>query len=243
MNHATSPQMTILLAEDDTHIREGLSDMLEREGYQVIGAKNGQVALDKYSSNDIDFVILDIMMPLLDGYSVCKKIRQQNDRIPIIFLSAKSEEIDKVLGLELGADDYINKPFGIAEVRARIKAVARRCLAQKQTTQTDNNQFNFGDLLVLPNELRAKRGDEVIELSLREIKILQCLQAHHDKVVTRDMLFDFVWGYDHCPNSRTLDQHISKLRKSIELDPQHPTLIQTVHGQGYRYDNFIYNKN
>lgn len=232
--------MTILLAEDDVHIREGLSDMLEREGYQVISAENGQVAIDKYRNHNIDFVILDIMMPLLDGYSVCRQIRQHNDSIPIIFLSAKSEEIDKVLGLELGADDYINKPFGVAEVRARIKAVARRCLAQKNTASDtalgDNNQFSFADLTVLPNELRAKRGNEIIELSLREIKILQCLKNHQGKVVTRDMLFDFVWGYDHCPNSRTLDQHISKLRKSIEPNPQHPTLIQTVHGQGYRYE-------
>lgn len=234
-NQHMTANMTILLAEDDLHIREGLTDMLEREGYQVIAAENGQVAWDKYQSSTVDFIILDIMMPLLDGYSVCKKIRQQNAHIPIIFLSAKSEEIDKVLGLELGADDYINKPFGIAEVRARIKAVARRCL-QNKDTETNDNQFKFGDLTVIANELHAQRGNEVIELSLREIKILQCFKNNAGKIVSRDMLFDFVWGYDHCPNSRTLDQHISKLRKSIEADPQNPILIQTIHGHGYRYN-------
>lgn len=225
--------MKILIAEDDVHIRNGLSDMLSREGYTMITAENGKVALVKYQQELPDFIILDIMMPELDGYSVCKEIRKHDEHTPIVFLSAKGEEIDKVLGLELGADDYINKPFGIHEVRARIKTIARRCLKAKQNSP--DQTFQFGDLLVSPAELCAKREQQIIELSLREIKILMCLWQHKNQVVTRDMLFDCAWGYDHLPNSRTLDQHVSKLRKLIELDPVTPILIRTIHGAGYRY--------
>ncbi len=229
--------MKILIAEDDTHIRQGLEDMLLAEGYEVLAAENGRVALELFAKHSIDFIILDIMMPELDGFSVCREIRQQDAQVPILFLSAKSEEIDKVLGLELGADDYINKPFSLAELRARIRAITRRCLNQNQ--QADNPSFAFGDLIVYPDALQATReieGKEIhISLSLREIRLLTCLHQHQGKVVSRDMLFDAAWGYDHMPNSRTLDQHISKLRKQIESDPGDPKLIQTVHGQGYRY--------
>lgn len=226
--------MKILIAEDDIHIRNGLSDMLSPEGYTIITAENGKVALTKYQQEQPDFIILDIMMPELDGYSVCKEIRKSDECIPIVFLSAKGDEIDKVLGLELGADDYINKPFGIHEVRARIKTVARRCLENKQ--KLPSKTFQFGDLRVSRAELCAKRGQQIIALSLREIKILMCLWQHKNEVVTRDMLFDYVWGYDHLPNSRTLDQYVSKLRKHIERDPVNPILIKTIHGAGYRYE-------
>lgn len=225
--------MKILIAEDDIHIRNGLSDMLSREGYSVIATENGRIALKQYVEQQPDFVILDIMMPELDGYSVCKEIRKSDENIPIIFLSAKGEEIDKVLGLELGADDYINKPFGIHEVRARIKTIARRCLKARQNAP--DQTFNFGDLTVHPSELCAKRGEQIIELSLREIKILECFHHHKNQVVNRDTLFDCAWGVDHLPNSRTLDQHISKLRKTIERDPTQPVFIRTIHGIGYRY--------
>jgi len=225
--------MKILIAEDDTNIRLGLVKALEKEGYQLVTAENGKVALQKYQQEQPDFIILDIMMPELDGYSVCREIRKTNEQIPIIFLSAKDEEIDRVVGLELGADDYISKPFGIHEIRARIKTIAKRCL---QTTNTSTlKHFIFGDLIVYPNELSATRNNQKIELSLREIKILECLYKHPNEVVTRDMLFNAVWGYEHIPNSRTLDQHISKLRKMIEQDANNPQLIRTVHGMGYRY--------
>ena len=151
----------------------------------------------------------------------------------IVFLSAKDEEIDRVVGLELGADDYISKPFGIHELRARIKTIARRCLSHNDSPP--NLSFSFGDLAVFPNELCAWRGEQRLELSLREVRILSCLERHKNQVVTRDMLFDAAWGYDYMPNSRTLDQHISRLRKVIEQDANHPQLIRTVHGLGYRY--------
>lgn len=225
--------MKILIAEDDLNIRNGLAEILRREGYATITAENGAVALQKYRQEKPDFIILDIMMPELDGYSVCREIRRDNDHIPIIFLSAKDEEIDRVVGLELGADDYISKPFGVHEIRARIKTVARRCL--RAATEEPQQSFTFGDIVVYPNELCATRREQRLELSLREVKILECLYLNKNKVVTREMLFDFAWGYDHLPNSRTLDQHISKLRKTIELDPNNPELIRTVHGLGYRY--------
>lgn len=229
--------MKILIAEDDINIRNGLVEVLSREGYTLMAAENGQVALAKYRQERPDFIILDIMMPELDGYSVCREIRKIDEQIPIIFLSAKDEEIDRVLGLELGADDYISKPFGIHEIRARIKTIARRCL--RATTSIPDLTFIFGDLTIYPNALYAKRGAQRLELSLREIKILECLHQYKNCVVTRDVLFDCVWGYDHLPNSRTLDQHISKLRKIIELDTTDPRLIKTVHGVGYRYQELV----
>ncbi|WP_300000641.1 response regulator transcription factor [uncultured Cedecea sp.] len=225
--------MKILIVEDDIHIRQGLVEALSREGYQLIAAENGKVALDKYRQEAPDFIILDIMMPELDGYSVCREIRKLDEQIPIVFLSAKDEEIDRVVGLELGADDYISKPFGIHEIRARIKTIARRCL-HSRTAQPEIS-FYFGDLTVYPNQLCALRQSERLELSLREMKILECLHLHKNCVVTREMLFDAAWGYDYLPNSRTLDQHISKLRKTIEPDPNNPQLIRTVHGMGYLY--------
>lgn len=226
--------MKILIAEDDRHIREGLVEVLEHEGYQVIAAEDGAIALEYYTRNSPDFILLDIMMPKLDGYRVCREIRKQNEQIPIVFLSAKDDEIDRVVGLELGADDYISKPFGLYELRARIKTIARRCL--NQTAASRSMVFSFGDLQVDPHNMSAQRGEQIIELSLREIKILQCLHQHKNQVVSRDTLFDHVWGYDFLPNSRTLDQHISKLRKLIERDANQPTLIKTVHGCGYRYN-------
>ncbi|CNI70239.1 MULTISPECIES: response regulator transcription factor [Yersinia] len=226
--------MKILIAEDNAHIRNGLMEVLAHEGYHPIAAENGVQALALYRQQQPDFIILDIMMPELDGYKVCREIRKHNWQIPIVFLSAKDEEIDRVIGLELGADDYISKPFGIHEMRARIKTIARRCLRQAPLSEEDAG-FPFGDLTVIPTELCATRGEQRLELSLREVNILRYLYQHKNRVVTRDMLFDAVWGYDHLPQSRTLDQHISKLRKTIELDPVNPVLIRTVHGIGYRY--------
>ncbi|VUS42399.1 Alkaline phosphatase synthesis transcriptional regulatory protein PhoP [Klebsiella huaxiensis] len=202
--------MKILIAEDDANIRQGLVDVLSREGYTLLAAPDGREALAIYHREMPDFVLLDIMMPEMDGYSVCREIRRHNEHIPIVFLSAKDEEIDRVVGLELGADDYISKPFGIHELRARIKTIARRCLSHNDSQP--NLSFSFGDLAVFPNELCAWRGEQRLELSLREVRILSCLERHKNQVVTRDMLFDAAWGYDYMPNSRTLDQHIESPR-------------------------------
>ena len=228
--------MKVLVAEDDKNIREGLLEILQNEGYVTVGAENGKVALEQYEKEKPDFVCLDIMMPELNGYDVCREIRKQDEVIPIIFISAKSEEIDRVLGLELGADDFIMKPFGVKEVIARIRAVSRRCLKTKKVQSDGPAEFLMADLKVLPNELRAKRGGTVIDLSLRDVKILSLLYKMKGKVVDRDTMFNECWGMDYFPSSRSLDQHVSKLRKRIELDPKEPKIIKTVHGAGYRFE-------
>jgi len=228
--------MKVLIAEDDRNICQGLQDLLEGEGYQTLTALDGEQALQLYQNEQPDFVLLDIMMPKRDGYQVCQEIRRRNAHIPVIFISAKSEEIDRVVGLELGADDYIMKPFGTREVIARIRAVTRRCFSQREPAQLPTI-FSMGDLSINPAELRARRGDEAIELSLRDIKILSLLHANPGQVISRDKLYDHAWGRTYLPNSRTLDQHISKLRKAIEYDPANPLIIQTVHGAGYRYED------
>ena len=226
--------MKVLVAEDDAHIREGLVEILEDEGYETVQAADGEQALQLFRREDPDFVCLDIMMPGKSGYDVCREIRKHDENLPLIFISAKSAEIDKVLGLELGADDFITKPFGVKEVVARIRAVSRRCLSR--TAANMNQGFVIGDLTVHPAQLRALRGDQVIDLSLRDVKLLRTFADHPGVVLDRDTLFNHCWGVNYLPSSRSLDQHISQLRKRIERDPRHPAILCTVHGAGYRYD-------
>jgi DNA-binding response OmpR family regulator len=229
--------MKILVAEDDPHILEGVSSLLEKEGYLVLKASNGKTALDVFKRDKPDFLILDIMMPGMNGYDVCKEVRSQDARIPILFLSAKSEEIDRVLGLELGADDFISKPFGTRELLARIRTVSRRVLqVQAQKKPERAKSFCLGDLDVLPVELRAKRGETVMDLSPRDVAILELLATHKGQVVDRNDIFNAGWGVDFIGSTRALDQHISQLRKKIEIDPANPQIIKTVHGTGYRYE-------
>lgn len=226
--------MKVLVAEDDDKIRKGLVEILEEEGYQAVQARDGNEALRLFEREKPNFVCLDIMMPKRSGYDVCRAIRAAGAEVPIIFISAKSEEIDKVLGLELGADDYILKPFGVKEVIARIRAVTRRCFKQAAAPAV-RPDFTIADLVVSPGELRARRGSAVIELSLRETKLLEFFARSPGKVLDRDAIFDQCWDMNYLPNSRTLDQHISKLRRKIEADPKKPVIIETVHGAGYRY--------
>jgi DNA-binding response OmpR family regulator len=224
----------VLVAEDDRHIREGLVAILSTEGYEVVVAADGPEALARFRSEAPHFILLDIMMPGMNGYDVCRRIRAENAELPLIFISAKSEEIDRVLGLELGADDFIVKPFGVKEVVARIRAVTRRCLRSGGRDHVP--PFTMRDLEVFPAELRARRGATTIDLSLREVGILRLLHENAGKVVHRDTFFNRLWGLDHVPNSRTLDQQIAKLRKRVEVDPAAPRLVLTVHGSGYRFD-------
>lgn len=226
--------MKVLIAEDDPNTRDGLREILQGEGYEVITAIDGAEALDKFKESAPQVICLDVMMPKLDGYGVCRRIRQENSEVAILFITAKSEEIDAVLGLELGADDFIQKPFGIKEVVARIRAVTRRVYATRKNPV--NGEFTIADLTVKPGELRAYRGDMPIELSLRDIKILRLLAKNQGKVLDRDAFFNECWGFEYLPTSRTLDQHISQLRKKIESDPKDPCIIRTVHGVGYRYE-------
>ena len=227
--------MKVLIAEDDPHTRAGLEEILEAEGYQVFTAKDGKDALQLFQKESPDFVCLDIMMPGTSGYDVCREIRRADSNVPVIFISAKSEEIDTVIGLELGADDFIVKPFGVKEVVARIRAVTRRRFATAKAA-AEPSSFKLGDLDVFPAELRARRAGTAIELSLRDIKILSLLHENRGAVISRDTFFNRCWGLDHMPNSRTLDQHIAQLRKRIEVDAKNPAIVRTVHGVGYRYD-------
>ncbi|MEM7609340.1 MAG: response regulator transcription factor [Myxococcota bacterium] len=234
--------MRVLLAEDDVLIREGLREILEGEGYEVLEAGSGTKALELFDAYVPDFVLLDIMMPGKSGYEVCKALRARDERLPIIFISAKSEEIDRVLGLELGADDFIVKPFGVREVVARIRSVSRRCLASRDRANDSKGEvdesaaFELADLRVMPRELRAQRGEARIDLSLRDVAILRLLAQHPGEVLTRERLAEVAWGANHYPSSRAIDQHISQLRKRVERDPKKPAIIRTVHGAGYRYE-------
>lgn len=226
--------MKVLVAEDNLLTLGGLTEVLETEGYRVIQAANGAAAWDLFEREAPDFVCLDIMMPGVSGFDVCRRMRAARPETPIVFITAKSEEADKVLGLELGADDFIVKPFGVKEVVARIRAVTRRY--RQSRSAVESQPFTMGDLTIFPAELRCRRGDQTIELSLRDVKLLELLHSHRGRVLDRNTIFNHCWGEDYFPNSRSLDQHISQLRKRIELDPRAPAIIRTVHGAGYRFD-------
>ena len=226
--------MKILVAEDDPRTRKGLGEILEAEGFRVVSAGDGREALRAFERERPDFVCLDVMMPGMDGFEVLKRIRSASPAVPVIFISAKGEEVDKVVGLELGADDFIVKPFGVKEVVARIRAVTRRFFTARAGREAVRS-FRMGDLEVFPAELRARRGERVIDLSLRDLKILEILHAHEGKALDRNTIFNHCWGIDYLPSSRTLDQQVSQLRKRIEVDPRSPKIIRTVHGVGYRY--------
>jgi len=227
--------MKILIAEDDKFTREGLQEIMNSEGYQTATAQNGREALTLYDEWSPDFLCLDIMMPEMNGYDVCKAIRAKDDDVPVIFISAKSEEIDKVIGLELGADDFIVKPFGVKEVIARVRAVTRRYLKSGKESEC-STPFEFGPYIVHPNKLLAENNEDKVELSLREIKIVKVLAENKGGITKRDELLKKCWEMEAGSNTRTLDQHIAQLRKKIEQNSHDPALIMTVHGMGYRYD-------
>jgi len=230
----------ILVAEDDHYIREGLIDTLESEGYKVTSAADGRKASDLLKTDGFDLILLDIMMPEKSGYDLCRDIRSKDPDIPIIMLTAKGEEIDKVLGLQLGADDYITKPFGVHELLARISAVLRR--SKRASGSNDDKsaipvEFPFGGATVNTLQFRLIRDGRNIDLSEREVKLLHLFFSHPGEVLSRDRLLNEVWGIDYYGTTRTLDQHIAQLRKKVEVDPAKPELIHTVHGVGYRYQD------
>ena len=227
--------MKMMIAEDDDHTREALREVLSMEGFEVLPASDGQQAYDCFREQRPDFVCLDVMMPGLNGYEVCKRIRRMDEDVPILFLTAKAEEIDAVLGLELGADDYMTKPFGVKEIIARIRAILRRAAA-REAKPNQEDEFVMDDLRIVQSELRAYRNGQEIQLSPRDVKVLRLLHDRRGKVVDRNTLADEVWGVDYFPESRALDQHISQLRKRVELDTARPRIIRTVHGAGYRFD-------
>ncbi|MBK1826729.1 response regulator transcription factor [Haloferula rosea] len=221
--------MTILIAEDDPLTLDALATCIECEGFSTLRAADGREAIELWRDGKPDLLCLDIMMPVVDGFEVCRRVRSSDREIPILFLSAKNQEMDIVVGLDLGADDFIRKPFTRREVMARIRSALRRSAPRDQSAK-----FSLGDLTVNPRSLLAERCGETIELTPREVSILQLLQKHAGEPVSRDAFLDTCWGVDYFPDSRTLDQHIFLLRKKIEVDPSVPKLIQTVRGVGYR---------
>ena len=222
----------ILIIEDEEDLVKGLKLNLADEGYEVDWAADGAEGLRKALEERPQLIILDIMLPKMNGLDICRELRQKNISIPIIMLTAKGEEIDKVLGLEIGADDYMTKPFSIRELLARIKAHLRR---EKRERKTVPEVYRFGDVEIDFTHFKVKRKDKDLDLTSLEIDILKYFITHREEVVTREALLDKVWGYEKYPTTRTIDNHILKLRKKIEADPSHPEYILSVYGEGYRF--------
>ena len=227
----------ILIAEDDPNIRVGLIATLESEGYGVTAASDGAQALKLFPQEKFDLVILDVMMPKASGYDVCRELRARGARTPVCFLTAKGEEIDKVVGLKLGADDYVTKPFGVHELLARVEALLRRAKASPDGKAAElPATFRLGAAEIHRRKFAASVNGKAVSLTARELKLAEVFASHPGEVLTRDALLNAVWGIDYLGTTRTLDQHVAQLRKKIEASPSAPEAIATVHGVGYRYD-------
>jgi two-component system alkaline phosphatase synthesis response regulator PhoP len=222
----------ILIIEDEPDMARGLEDNLRFEGYEVLVEADGLSGLDRALSDPVDLILLDLMLPKMPGYEVCKALRARGNDTPILMLTAKGQEIDKVLGLELGADDYVTKPFSLRELLARVHALLRR---RGASADQPENTYSFGDVVLDFKHYRATKAGEEIELTPKEFEILRHFIAHRGQTVNRSELLDKVWGIEDYPTSRTVDNHILKLRKKIEKDPANPNFIITVHGLGYKF--------
>jgi len=221
----------VLIIEDDEAILEGLKDDLEFEGFSVSFARDGQEGLDKALTGYFSLIILDILLPKINGFEVCKRLRESSVETPILMLTAaKTKEMDKVRGLELGADDYVTKPFGANELMARVKAILRRT----EVKGIEENSFSFSNIIVDFKNLEVIKAGKRIHFTLMEFNILSHLIHHSDEVVTRDDLLDAVWG-NAIVSHRSIEPHIVVLRKKLEKDPTKPKHIQTVRGIGYRF--------
>lgn len=221
----------VLIAEDEPDLMKALRDNLEFEGYQVIVATDGEAALQAALKENPDLLLLDIMMPKMDGLDVCRKVREAGFMIPILMLTAKSQEVDVVRGLEAGADDYVTKPFSIRELLARVKAALRRTGAGKGVSRT----MQIGESVVDMVKGRVERGKEVHVLGHFELEILKMLVENAEKPVNRNQLLDVIWGLEGFPATRTVDNHIVSLRRKIEPDAKHPRHLVTVHSIGYKF--------
>jgi DNA-binding response OmpR family regulator len=223
----------ILIVEDDPHILLGLEEILKSEGYEVSVCNRGDKAVHAVQKQQPALVILDIMLPGLNGYDVCKELRAKNLTVPVLMLTAKGQEMDKVVGLELGADDYVTKPFGVRELVARVHVLLRR--VQKQGGEGAADDFlQIGNARIDPKRFELRRGKAVEELTARELKLLQFFYAHPGEVLSRDRLLSEVWGYNYFGTTRTLDQVIVQLRKKLGDPAEEPKHLVTVHGVGYK---------
>jgi len=222
---------TILAIEDDPAILRGLSDNLRFEGYEVITATDGETGYQLQSERKPDLIVLDLMLPRMSGFEFCRKLRGQGIATPILMLTARSEEPDRVLGLDLGADDYVTKPFSVRELMARVRALLRR--SHPPTDLPD--ELRVGDTEIDFRSYEARRNGQPIEMTRKEFAILRFLAARAGEVVTRDDLLNEVWGYESYPSSRTVDNHVAGLRAKLEREPSQPEHIKTVHGVGYKF--------
>ncbi len=224
--------MKILLVEDEAGLIITLTDRLQSEGFDVKTAAYGESGLALALAENFDLILLDVMMPKKNGLDVCRDLRQKGISTPILMLTAKGEILDKVLGLKLGADDYLTKPFEVIELMARIEALLRR---SPNTNKGAIDSFRFGDVSIDFRRAVIKKENAAVELSALEFKLLQYLIEHRGEVLKRDELLDEVWGYDAMPSTRTVDVHVAWLRQKLETNPKHPQFIQTVHGLGYKF--------
>ena len=224
-------ERTILVVEDDASILMGLQENLQFEGYAVTTARTGDEGLRRILAEEPDLVLLDVMLPGLSGFDVCRAARKQGKRMPILMLTARAQEVDRVMGLDLGADDYITKPFSVPEVLARVRANLRRVDAGSDLPR----EVAFGDVRVAFERYEATKGGTVVRMAPKEFGVLRLLASREGEVVHRDDLLREVWGYESFPTTRTVDNHIASLRAKLEDDPSHPRHLLTVHGVGYRF--------
>ncbi len=221
----------ILVIEDDVAILRGLKDNLVAESYEVLTAEDGEEGYRLAREEDPDLIILDLMLPTLSGYEICRKLRDEGDSVLILMLTARGEEADRVLGLDLGADDYVTKPFSVRELKARIRALLRRSDAQSAPPDS----LSFGDVEVDFPQYDARKGGNPVEMTPKEFGVLRYLATRSGEVVSRYELLEKVWGYGKFPSTRTVDNHLSALRAKLEDDPAEPRYLQTVHRVGYKF--------
>jgi len=227
-------QKKVLIIEDEKSISDIIKFNLVKEGFSVETAYDGQEGLDKALSVEPDLILLDVMLPILDGFAVCKKVREAS-AVPILMLTAKEEEVDKVLGLELGADDYITKPFGMRELVARIKANIRRTELMSSMQDAPSNVKEFGNLAIDMNRYEVRKDERPLELTLREFELLKYLAERENKVFSREQLLEEVWGYEYYGDIRTVDVTVRRLREKLEDDSSEPKYIMTKRGIGYYF--------
>jgi two-component system alkaline phosphatase synthesis response regulator PhoP len=222
----------VLLIEDEAGLRLTLSDRLASEGYLVDTASDGEAGLRSASSGAYDLIILDVMLPRMNGFDVCREARRRGVDAPVLMLTARGQMVDKVVGLKLGADDYLTKPFEMPELMARLEALLRRCPSGPHPS---GDTYRFGDVIVDFRRAEVTRGGNQVDLSAREFKLLRHFIEHRGAALSRDALLSQVWGYDEMPLTRTVDVHVAGLRQKIEANPKTPEFILTVHGLGYKF--------
>ncbi len=230
---------TLLVVEDDNTLREVLSYNLRKEGYNVLEAADGGKALELFRTGNPSLVILDLMLPVMSGLEVCRIIQSER-RIPIIMLTAKTEEVDRVVGLEMGADDYVTKPFSMRELLARVKAVLRRVGTEtKENTKNEKESARYlqgGEIKIDLTRHSVSRGQKIVELNPKEFELLSFLMSNAGQVISREQVLRKVWGYDYIGNARTVDVHMRWLRQKLEADPEKPVHLMTVRGYGYKFE-------